>query len=391
VDKKPLLDIIVPTHGKLNLTINCIESIYQNTSTPFHLIVDDDSEVSKQSAQKEHKAENPIDEWDTTQQYLEAFAKSHDNVTCIFRDKPHLSGNQFFNAAIKHMKTPYLATVMNSMTVEPDWETMALKIMETKKDVGVIGFKCLFPNGLIECAGITLHEGYMPIDIGRDLPGYSLSTIYEVDAIQWAFALLRKEAVEGNLDENLFHGHKGWDDIDNCYVVRSKGYKILYCGYGVGIHRPKSTRSDASLDGYRKNKENGYIFYKRWGLWNKYMESKRMEIGDRIKQESKKAMANELIQYQMLQQLLEQRKLSFVNLQERVLKDEMGVDPKKYVIGVDLGKDLWEMRINDQQPPKVDKPDAKEEEDMKVRQEAMKEPVKVEPAKVEPPDGCSKE
>ncbi len=244
------IDIMVPTHGKLELTIDCINSIYAFTKAPFHLIVVDDST-------------------DLTPLYIRSVQKVHDNLTFLHSDVPYKSGNQFFNIALEHCKTPYLATVMNSMTVEPDWEIIALQLMQNDPKVGVIGFKCLFPTGLIESAGIAVVN-YTPTDIGSYFAGHRQTLVYECLAVQWAFAMLRVEAVKGLLDEDLFNGFKGWDDIDNCFMVRKHGYKVLYDGMGAGYHHPRQTRGDNTEEGAILNLQNAEIFYKRWGYWDMF-------------------------------------------------------------------------------------------------------------------------
>ena len=247
------LDIMVPTHGHVEKTIKCIERIYQCTPTPFHLIVVDDST-------------------DLTPLYIASLKQSNDNITFCHSDEPYKSGNQFFNIAISKMKTPYLATVMNSETVEPEWEVEGLKLMDSNSEIGIVCFKCLFPDtGRIESAGIRMVK-WLPTDIGRDLPAQRLSTNYEVEACQWAFALLRKEAVDGQLDEDLMYGFKGVDDVDNCFVIKDKGWKIWYCGHGSGYHDPKATRVDDSLEGKNENAYNMELFYKRWGYWEDFQK-----------------------------------------------------------------------------------------------------------------------
>ncbi len=274
-DEEVKLDIIVPTHGKLDMTMKCLDAIYAYTSTPFHLIVVDDST-------------------DLTPIYMADVRMRAGNVTYIHSDKPYKSGNQFFNIGIKHSRTPYIATIMNSVVVEPEWEIEALKLMESNSKIGIIGFKCLFPNGKIESAGIHMAK-WLPCDIGRDLPSHRLPGIYEVDAVQWAFALLRKEAVEGNLDEDLFNGFKGVDDIDNCFVVKKKGWEIWYCGYGVGYHTPKATRQDNTLDGKTLNAQNMEKFYRRWGYWEDFeKELKDLTQEDLIHQMPNMKLAGKL-------------------------------------------------------------------------------------------------
>lgn len=253
-DLKEPIDIVVPAHGRLDLTMKCIHAIYKNTRAPFHLIVVDDS------------TEDMDDGLDMTKTYMERLKSKYDNVTYIHSDVPYKNGNQIFNIGFRAAKYDFVAFVMNSMAVEPDWEIVASQFMRQNPQVGVIGFKCLFPSGIIESAGIRMM-GYTPIDVGRDFPGHRLSAIYETQAAQWAFALVRKKAGE-NLEEDVFWGFKGWDDIDNCFVVRKRGYKIYYCGLGVGYHEPRATRGRNDMDSHFQNLQNGEAFHKRWGYWD---------------------------------------------------------------------------------------------------------------------------
>jgi len=199
---------------------------------------------------------------EVTAPYFNQLLKEYNNITYINREKPYKCGNEFFNEGFRYCKYEYVATVMNSMTVEPSWETVALQIMDNDPQVGVIGLKCLFPNGLIESAGIVFNN-FTPCDFGMDEPGSRHPEIAELQAVQWAFALLRKKAVVGNLPEGLFYGHVGWDDIDNCFAVHAKGWKILYCGAGSGMHQPRATRGTDRIEGFLRNKYNAHTFKKR--------------------------------------------------------------------------------------------------------------------------------
>jgi len=248
------LDVLVPTHNHLKLTMGCMDCLYTNTSQPFHLIVVDDST-------------------DLTVKYFEELKETHDNVTFVHSDEPYKCGNQLFNVGMEHCKTPYMATVMNSVEVEPEWDSMPVKIMNNDPTVGTVGLKCLFPkSGLIECAGIYIQD-YLPCDIGRDEPGHRLNGIYQCEATQWAFALHRVNALKGNLGENTYHGFVGVDDIDNCFTLRHKGWKIVYCGIGIGYHHARATRGKDGVDAYHLNRENLESFYKRWGYWESFHKS----------------------------------------------------------------------------------------------------------------------
>lgn len=257
---KYALDIIVPTHNHLGLTIACVEAIFANTVSPFHLIVMDDST-------------------DMTPQYFAS--RSDENITFIHSDEPYHSGNQIFNEGFEHCLTPFVATVMNSVRVEPQWECQALVLFDAYPKTGIIGLKCLYDDGTgrIDSAGIGMFDSalvaggqnkdvstMMCVDLGKDWPGHQASETYEPDAVQWALAIHRLVAVKGNI-EDIFHGFVGVDDVDNCFAVKAKGWKVIYCGQGVGYHRLRATRDDASEETQRKNQENLYLFFKRWGFW----------------------------------------------------------------------------------------------------------------------------
>ena len=248
----PAFDVVVPTHNHIELTIRCLERLYMFTRTPFHLIITDDST-------------------DLTPLWLNQFCKEHEDVCYIHSAVPYKTGNQFFNKALEHVRTPYLATVMNSMTVEPEWELGPLQIFQNDAKVGIVGMKCLLPNGRIESAGIKMNK-WLPCDMGRDLAGHRLSLTYPCDAVQWAFAMLRVEAVKGKLEENTFHGFRGWDDIDNCFVLKKHGWQVVYCGSSAGYHEPRATRGDDSKAAELQNRENGIAFYKRWGFWEDFVK-----------------------------------------------------------------------------------------------------------------------
>ena len=260
------IDIILITHGRLELTIPCVQAIYQNTRNLFHLIVIDDS-----TPDMEGEKESSTPSW------FKRCQIEQQNITLIHSDVPYKSGNQIFNIGLAHGNARFVATIMNSIVVEPDWDIVPVQMMANSSNIGITAMKCLKSgweekeDGQIECAGITMNN-FTPSDMGRDLPGHRLPVVYPCFSLQWAFALLRREAVVGNLDEDLWQGFVGWDDIDNTLYLRYKGWEAWYCGLGVGYHKTHATRGTNSNEGLLKNRKNAEIFYKRWGYWDAFRE-----------------------------------------------------------------------------------------------------------------------
>ncbi len=257
------IDIIVPTHGRLeDLTIPCISALYTHTRNLFHLIVVDDSTPDMDDGK------------DKTPEWFKTLQIEKGNCTYIHSPVPFKSGNQIFNLGLTYGNARFVATVMNSIRVEPDWDVVAVKMMADNPKIGITALKCLKDgwaegNGCIESAGVSITN-YTPCDMGRDEPSHRLCASYPCFSAQWAFALLRREAVVGNLDEDLWEGFVGWDDIDNSVYLRYKGWEVWYCGLGVGYHRTHSTRGSRADEVLVKNRKNAEKFYKRWGYWDKF-------------------------------------------------------------------------------------------------------------------------
>ena len=265
------IDIILITHGKLDaLTRHCVKAIYDNTRSRFRLIVVDDSTPDMD------------DGTDETPAFFERLKLQYTNVLYIHSEDQFVCGNQIFNIGLANSSNRFVATVMNSVMVEPDWDVMALQMMQAGPKIGILGLKCLKlgwgkgPNGeeldgAIESAGIYMN-GLMPYDLGRDEWSHRRTCSYPTFSLQWAFALLRREAVAGNLREDIYNGFVGFDDIDNTLYLRYKGWEAWYCGLGAGFHQTHATRGGNTDDKFLANRRNAEAFYKRWGYWETFRE-----------------------------------------------------------------------------------------------------------------------
>jgi len=278
-------DIILPTHNRLDLTIRSINALYTNTANPFHLIVVDDSEDIETpfhmklfngniSDKVERKPEllAPLSELlDIPQDSLLRSLKNiqkHDNITYIHSEEPFTEGNQILNVGLEKATSEFIGTQTSSVVVEGGWETLALDFLRKHTQVGIVGLKLLLPWGPIESAGVQFHE-FMPIDIGGNQSSNRFTSFYSCDAVCWALAIVRKEAVYP-LPTGIYHGFRGMDDLDNCFVAKKGGWGVFYCGYGVGIHATRATRGSNKEKDIEDNLENRRIFAKRWGFLKEY-------------------------------------------------------------------------------------------------------------------------
>ncbi len=347
------IDIMLPVHGRPDLTANAVKNIYNFTATPFHLIVLDDTDASI-----EQGSFHSVAPADVTSPYFERLITHHDNITYINHPHPWREGNEFFNVGLKYCKNEYVATIMNSVTVMPDWERHALEMFRQDSEIGIIGFKNLFSNDTIESVGI-IFNGFTPCDYGRDAPGYCYTFDQEMPAVQWAFAIHRKAALIGNLEEGVFHGHVGWDDIDNCLAVKAKGWKVFYCGHGIGKHQPRATRGTNAIEASLMNKENSIAFYKRWDFWEKYQEANKLDVSYKLKPETKENLTRAVLEYQVLQVLLGERQAFMRDLTTGAL-EELGSSPDKYYLEMNPQQNMWDLKMIPESNGKKGKKAAKE-------------------------------
>jgi GT2 family glycosyltransferase len=138
-----------------------------------------------------------------------------------------------------------------------------------RPDVGVVGAKLLFPNGLIQHAGVVLGFGGIAGHIyrrsPRDYPGYleQLAAPREVAAVTGACIAIERtkfEAVGGFDAENL---PIDLNDIDFCLRIAERGWTNIWTPEATLIHHQSATRGIDSDPFELYRKERGY-FVQRW-------------------------------------------------------------------------------------------------------------------------------
>ncbi len=114
-------------------------------------------------------------------------------------------------------------------------------------DIGVVGAKLLYPNGLIQHAGVILglggHAGHVFIGAREGEVGPFGSTEWYRDylAVTAACMMMRREVYEdvGGFDEDykLVFG-----DVDLCLRIVEKGYRVVYTPFARLLHHEGASR-----------------------------------------------------------------------------------------------------------------------------------------------------
>ena len=247
--KQVPLDIIMATHNHWQLTVNCLDALYRNTNPPFNLTVVDDSAEPN----------------DLTMTILEWFKKEKGSINIIHSEVPYTHCNQIINIGLQNTQSPIVCYIGNNVRVEPNWLDDAISMMVGSDKIGIMGFKLLFPTGVIEHAGIVYQAG-MPyhVNIGvGDAPSRH-TQVKEVPAVGFALVLFRREVFPQGLDTTTYLGWRGFDDIDACLDAGQRGWKVVYCGVGSAYHEAGRTSRENPNYG-RETEINRQTFVRKWG------------------------------------------------------------------------------------------------------------------------------
>ncbi len=242
------VDIIMATHNHLGMTIRAVEALFAYTKVPFNLTFIDDST-------------------DLTPTYIHQLHAEHDNINLVRPKDDFSRSNRLLNIGFENTASPIVIFMSNSTVVEPEWIEVPLLMMQDMKDVAIIGNKNLFPNGTIENAGMYFHKPMIHhMNYGVGDSAHRWTHLREVDAVGFCLVFLRRECVYP-FEEGFYNAFYGFEDVDTCFQVRKKGYKVYYCGYSTAYHYACTTRGAPetwSEETQRKYEENRHIFTERW-------------------------------------------------------------------------------------------------------------------------------
>ncbi len=246
VEPQPF-DIILTTHNHLELTINSINALFQNTSMPFNLVVIDDST-------------------DLTPQWIAEFQKEHPNVKYVRPDYPIKNGNHSWKIGLENTTSEVVIMMVNSALVEPEWEAMPFNLLQNNPTIGMVGIKLLYPHGTIWHAGVGFFNS-LPSHIGLGEPSHHYTHIRKVQCVNPSVGFLRRKAVVDCFDDETYIGWRGFEDTDLCCMLRSKKWDVFYCGYSSAYHIESPTRLKANQDQqkfWQEYNENMRRFLSKW-------------------------------------------------------------------------------------------------------------------------------
>ena len=158
-----------------------------------------------------------------------------------------------------------LLLFLNNDTVPVEgWLDALLACADAHPEAAAIGAKLLWPDNVVQHAGVVIAQGSLPHHIYAGFPsGHpAVNVEREMPAVTAACMLVRREAFEraGGFDEAYVNGY---EDVDLCLRLRQGGATVRYCPAAVVYHLESATRGRASAEGDAED-ANLALLHERW-------------------------------------------------------------------------------------------------------------------------------
>lgn len=250
---KPLISIIIPMRDQAKISRRCFESLYQkNTYSNFEIIVIDNGSCEKE----------------TKDLFLEYQKKKNFKV---IRDSKEFNYSSLNNEGVKHAKGEYLLFLNNDTKIIQEDTLEWMVGYAAQEHVGCVGVKLLYPDKLVQHAGVVLGFGGVAGHIyvansyqDNGLFG-RLVMPYNYTAVTAACLMIKKEKflqVKG-FDEDL---KVALNDVDlNLKILNQGYYNVCLSNVEVMHYESKSRGYEASKDKQERFKKEQEYMKKKWG------------------------------------------------------------------------------------------------------------------------------
>jgi GT2 family glycosyltransferase len=244
------VSIIIPVYDKLELTKQCLESLWRHTpGDRYEIIVVDNGST------------------DGTAEYLRGL-EDEGRVRALIQEQ-NLGFARACNRGAAAARGRYLLFLNNDTEVTDGWLSPLVQTLDQDPFVGAAGNKLLFPDGTIQHAGVAL--------VLEDRPGGQLfgarHVLYRkssdtraanqpqiMRALTAACLLVRSEAFFGvtGFDEAYWNGN---EDVDLCLKLGEAGWRLVYRPESVVVHH-ESQSGPQRWTGLGDNQKR---LHERWG------------------------------------------------------------------------------------------------------------------------------
>lgn len=269
--KNPDLSVIILNYNTKDLLEKCLVSLARvKDEVNFEVIVSDNGSR------------------DGSLEYLKKLQNSKYPKLRVISNKKNLGFAKGNNKARNIAKGEYVLFLNSDTQILNGTLAKSISYIDSHPGVGALTCKIVLPNGDLDkdtrrsfptpWISFTHFSGLDRLFpeskfFARYWYGYiNPNVIQEIDVLQGAFFLARKNVLDevGWFDEDYF---LDGEDIDICWKIREKGWKIIYFPKVSVLHLKKATKDNLGISEKRKfitlGVESMEIFYRKH-LWKRY-------------------------------------------------------------------------------------------------------------------------
>lgn len=250
----PTVSLIIPTRDHVNLLKRCIESLLTTDYPTLEIIVMDNDSAEPEALT-----------------YLDRLQK--DGIKVI-QHPGAFNYSAINNRAVHQAKGSFIGLINNDIeAIDPAWLKAMVRHL-LRPNVGAVGAKLLWPNGMVQHAGVVLGlhglAGHTGNDWHKDDAGYFgyNQITHCTSAVTAACLLCKREdylAVDG-LDEKDFPVN--FNDVDFCLKLRAIGKRILWTPEAQLLHTESASRGgDITPDRRGRLAREKNRLMQKWHHW----------------------------------------------------------------------------------------------------------------------------
>ncbi|WP_374017416.1 glycosyltransferase family 2 protein [Paenibacillus thiaminolyticus] len=256
------LSIIIVNYNTKQLTLNCLQSVYQSKSDFLYEVI-------------------LIDNY-STDDSIEAIRHNYPRVKLI-SNKHNAGFSKANNQGIRIAQGRYILLLNSDTVIQPDTLDVMIQFMDEHPEVGASGCKVVLPDGSLDKAcrrGFPTPSAtfFYVSRLSKLFPknprinAYHREDLdpdeaYPIDCLIGAFMMVRREAIDqvGMLDERFFmYG----EDVDWCYRIKQAGWENYYYPKTQIIHYKRASSRN-------KPYKITYEFHRAiYVLYNKHFKKK---------------------------------------------------------------------------------------------------------------------
>lgn len=251
---EPLVTVVIPTRDQVELLKRVVDGVLNRTSYQnLEIII-----VDNGSRERE------------TEEYLKRVVS--DSRVRVMRDDREFNFSRLNNDAAREARGEHLCFLNNDIEVRGAGWLSEMISYAVQPGVGAVGARLLYPNDLLQHAGVILGingvAGHNHKGLPRSEPGYFNRAVLPQDlsAVTAACMVVSREAFQkaGGFDERELA--IAFNDTDLCLKLRELGLRIVYTPYAELYHHESMSRGyENTSEKYERFEGEVAAMKERWG------------------------------------------------------------------------------------------------------------------------------